>query len=42
MTFTAIIAFVSAFQVTSYPRVERFFYNSTFVTGNLRYGRRAL
>jgi uncharacterized membrane protein YoaK (UPF0700 family) len=36
MTFTAIIAFVSAFQVASYRRVERFSYNSTFVTGNLR------
>jgi uncharacterized membrane protein YoaK (UPF0700 family) len=34
--FTAIIAFVSAFQVASYRRVERFTYNSTFVTGNLR------
>ena len=36
MPFTAIIAFVSAFQVASYRRVERFSYNSTFVTGNLR------
>jgi uncharacterized membrane protein YoaK (UPF0700 family) len=36
MAFTAIIAFVSAFQVASYRRVERFSYNSTFVTGNLR------
>jgi uncharacterized membrane protein YoaK (UPF0700 family) len=36
MTFTAIIGFVSAFQVASYRRVERFSYNSTFVTGNLR------
>jgi uncharacterized membrane protein YoaK (UPF0700 family) len=36
MLFTASIAFVSAFQVASYRRVERFSYNSTFVTGNLR------
>jgi uncharacterized membrane protein YoaK (UPF0700 family) len=36
MGFTVIIAFVSAFQVASYRRVERFSYNSTFVTGNLR------
>jgi uncharacterized membrane protein YoaK (UPF0700 family) len=36
MVFTAIIAFVSAFQVASYRRVERFAYNSTFITGNLR------
>jgi uncharacterized membrane protein YoaK (UPF0700 family) len=36
MAFTAIIAFVSAFQVASYRRVERFSYNSTFVTGNFR------
>jgi uncharacterized membrane protein YoaK (UPF0700 family) len=36
MAFTIIIAFVSAFQVASYRRVERFSYNSTFVTGNLR------
>jgi uncharacterized membrane protein YoaK (UPF0700 family) len=36
MAFTIVIAFVSAFQVASYRRVERFSYNSTFVTGNLR------
>jgi uncharacterized membrane protein YoaK (UPF0700 family) len=36
MAFTAIIGFVSAFQVASYRRVERFSYNSTFLTGNLR------
>jgi uncharacterized membrane protein YoaK (UPF0700 family) len=36
MIFTIIIAFVAAFQVASYRRVERFSYNSTFVTGNLR------
>jgi uncharacterized membrane protein YoaK (UPF0700 family) len=36
MVFTAIIAFVSAFQVASFRRVQRFTYNSTFITGNLR------
>jgi len=36
LAFTASIAFVSAFQVTTYRRVGRFTYNSTFVTGNLR------
>jgi uncharacterized membrane protein YoaK (UPF0700 family) len=36
MTFTAIIAFVSAFQAASYRHVGSFSYNSTFVTGNLR------
>jgi uncharacterized membrane protein YoaK (UPF0700 family) len=36
MIFTIIIAFVAAFQVASYRRVQRFSYNSTFVTGNLR------
>jgi uncharacterized membrane protein YoaK (UPF0700 family) len=36
MVFIAIIAFVSAFQVASYRRVQRFAYNSTFMTGNLR------
>ncbi len=34
--FTATIAFVSAFQITTFRRVGRFTYNSTFVTGNLR------
>ncbi len=34
--YTATIAFVSAFQVTTFRRVGRFTYNSTFVTGNLR------
>jgi uncharacterized membrane protein YoaK (UPF0700 family) len=34
--FTAIIAYVAAFQVTSFRRVDRFAYNSTFITGNLR------
>jgi uncharacterized membrane protein YoaK (UPF0700 family) len=36
MAFTAIIAFVSAFQAASYRHVGSFSYNSTFVTGNLR------
>ena len=36
MVFTAIIAYVSAFQVASFRRVDRFSFNSTFVTGNLR------
>jgi uncharacterized membrane protein YoaK (UPF0700 family) len=36
MVFIAIIAFVSAFQVASFRRVERYSYNSTYVTGNLR------
>ena len=34
--FTSTVAFVSAFQVTTFRRVGRFTYNSTFVTGNLR------
>jgi uncharacterized membrane protein YoaK (UPF0700 family) len=36
VVFTIIIAFVAAFQVASYRRVQSFSYNSTFVTGNLR------
>jgi uncharacterized membrane protein YoaK (UPF0700 family) len=36
MTFTAIIAYVAAFQVASFRRVDRFAYNSTFITDNLR------
>ncbi len=36
MLFTAIIAFVSAFQVSTFRIVGRFSYNSTFITGNLR------
>lgn len=36
MAFTAIIAYVAAFQVASFRRVDRFAYNSTFMTGNLR------
>jgi uncharacterized membrane protein YoaK (UPF0700 family) len=34
--FTAIVAYVAAFQVASFRRVDRFSFNSTFVTGNLR------
>jgi uncharacterized membrane protein YoaK (UPF0700 family) len=34
--FTLIIAFVAAFQVASFRRVDRFAFNSTFLTGNLR------
>jgi uncharacterized membrane protein YoaK (UPF0700 family) len=36
MAFTAIIAFTSAFQVSTFRLVGRFSYNSTFITGNLR------
>jgi uncharacterized membrane protein YoaK (UPF0700 family) len=36
MAFTGIIAFVAALQVASFRRVDRFAFNSTFVTGNLR------
>lgn len=36
MAFTGIIAFVAAFQVASFRRVDRFSFNSTFITGNLR------
>jgi len=36
MAFTAIIAYVAALQVASFRRVDRFSFNSTFVTGNLR------
>ena len=36
MAFTAIIAFTSAFQVSTFRIVGRFSYNSTFITGNLR------
>ena len=35
MAFTALIAFVCAYQVASFRRVRQFSYNSTFVTGNL-------
>ena len=34
--FTLNVAFVSAFQVSTFRRVGRFNYNSTFITGNLR------
>lgn len=34
--FILTIAFVSAFQVSTFRRVGRFNYNSTFITGNLR------
>jgi uncharacterized membrane protein YoaK (UPF0700 family) len=36
MALTGIIAYVAAFQVASFRRVDRFAYNSTFITGNLR------
>ena len=36
MAFTCIIAYVAAIQVASFRRVDRFAYNSTFITGNLR------
>ncbi len=36
IAFTLTIAFVSAFQVSTFRRVGRFNYNSTFITGNLR------
>jgi Protein of unknown function (DUF1275) len=36
LAFTALIAFVSAFQVATFWQVGRFSYNSTFITGNLR------
>jgi len=36
MALTGIIAYVAAFQVASFRRVDRFAYNSTFLTGNLR------
>jgi uncharacterized membrane protein YoaK (UPF0700 family) len=36
MAFTGIIAYVGAIQVASFRRVDRFAYNSTFITGNLR------
>jgi uncharacterized membrane protein YoaK (UPF0700 family) len=36
LAYTAIVSFVSAFQVATFRRVGRFTYNSTFVTGNLR------
>ena len=36
MVFTGIIAYVAAIQVASFRRVDRFAFNSTFITGNLR------
>ncbi len=36
IAFTGILAYVAAFQVASFRRVDRFAYNSTFVTGNFR------
>jgi uncharacterized membrane protein YoaK (UPF0700 family) len=36
LAFTALIAFVSAFQVSTFRKVGPFSYNSTFITGNLR------
>ncbi len=36
MAFTCIVAYVGAFQVASFRHVDRFSFNSTFVTGNLR------
>ncbi len=36
MAFTGIIAYAGAIQVASFRRVDRFAYNSTFITGNLR------
>jgi uncharacterized membrane protein YoaK (UPF0700 family) len=36
MAFTGIIAYAAAIQVASFRRVDRFAYNSTFITGNLR------
>jgi uncharacterized membrane protein YoaK (UPF0700 family) len=36
MVFTGAITYVAAIQVASFRRVDRFAYNSTFITGNLR------
>jgi uncharacterized membrane protein YoaK (UPF0700 family) len=36
MIFTAIIAFISAFQVSTFRHIDDLPYNSTFITGNLR------
>ena len=36
MAFTAVIAFVASYQVSSFRKVDTFAYNSTFITGNLR------
>jgi uncharacterized membrane protein YoaK (UPF0700 family) len=36
LAFVGLVAFASAFQVTTFRHVGRFTYNSTFITGNLR------
>jgi uncharacterized membrane protein YoaK (UPF0700 family) len=36
IAFTGILAYVAAFQVASFRHVDRFAYNSTFMTGNIR------
>jgi hypothetical protein len=36
MAFTGVLAYVAALQVAGFRRVDRFAYNSTFMTGNLR------
>ncbi len=36
IAFTGILAYVAAFQTASFRRVDRFAFNSTFITGNLR------
>lgn len=36
LAFTSTVAFVSAFQATTFRRIGRFTFNSTFLTGNLR------
>ncbi len=36
LVFIATIAFVAAYQVSSFRTVDEFSYNSTFITGNLR------
>ena len=36
MAYTALIAFVASYQVSSFREVDNFAYNSTFITGNLR------
>jgi uncharacterized membrane protein YoaK (UPF0700 family) len=36
IVFTVIIAYVAAFQVTSFRHVNQLSFNSTFITGNLR------
>ena len=36
MALTGVLAYVAAIQVAGFRRVDRFAYNSTFMTGNLR------